>query len=601
MQTGATDIDRLAMGPVRASQPAIRTTCRGLIRSCLAALSFLGIVSGSLCGASEVDFYPDEAWSEPAPFELEADRLRQAEAQARFATGLLEEELEGPDRALSSYLRVLALDPGYLHLAIRVAQEKLRRANIAEAISVVKDAAKALPDDSIPPLILAEIYLRHLQKPALAEEYSQQARKLDPGAFAPIELLWETYQFAGQSNRALTLLEEAATSKSSLPLYWLQLAELHRRLPPDQGAVGEQANERRHQALQKAAGLAAADPVLLARIADNHVLNGEVSEATVLYQQAYELKPDLPRLVEKLAACLVEIRDYEQAIPFLESMLKKNPQSLPVCDQLAGIHLERGDWEEALRYRQRALVLLPTRPERHIDVIELLLRQQKYELAIIYLREAIDRFPRSGIFPYMLAATLTRTGDPVGAVKYFDRALAESATVGTQFITADFYFEFGMAAEQAKMYERAADLFKKAIEIDPANAARASNYLGYMWVDRNENLDEAEALILRALESEPNNGAYVDSLGWLYFRRGLYSEALVTLLRAAELLPEPDSVVYDHIGDTYEKLGRNPEAVLYWQKALQLDPDNQLLVEKIDQSASRVARRESSNSAVAEP
>ena len=71
------------------------------------------------------------------------------------------------------------------------------------------------------------------------------------------------------------------------------------------------------------------------------------------------------------------------------------------------------------------------------------------------------------------------------------------------------------------------------------------------------------------------NGAYVDSLGWLYFKQGKFDEALTELLRAAELLPEPDAVVFEHIGDACDKLGRRAEAVLYWQKALQLNPAEQ--------------------------
>ena len=112
-----------------------------------------------------------------------------------------------------------------------------------------------------------------------------------------------------------------------------------------------------------------------------------------------------------------------------------------------------------------------------------------------------------------------------------------------------------------------------------------------MWVERSENLDEAGQLIRRALEMEPGNGAYVDSLGWLYFKQGKFEEALTELLRAAELLPEPDAVVFEHIGDAYDKLGRNAEAVLYWQKALQLNPESKTIGAKLDKSAENVAKQ----------
>ena len=112
-----------------------------------------------------------------------------------------------------------------------------------------------------------------------------------------------------------------------------------------------------------------------------------------------------------------------------------------------------------------------------------------------------------------------------------------------------------------------------------------------MWIERSENLEEAGQLIHRALELEPANGAYIDSLGWLYFKQGKFNEALTELLRAAELLPEPDAVVFEHIGDACDKLGRKAEAVLYWQKALQLDPQSKDVGAKLDKAAEKVAKQ----------
>jgi tetratricopeptide (TPR) repeat protein len=112
-----------------------------------------------------------------------------------------------------------------------------------------------------------------------------------------------------------------------------------------------------------------------------------------------------------------------------------------------------------------------------------------------------------------------------------------------------------------------------------------------MWVERSENLDEASQLIRRALDMEPSNGAYIDSLGWLFFRQGKFDEALTELLRAAELLSEPDAVVFEHLGDTFDKLGRKAEAVLYWQKALQLNPESKQVAAKLDKTAENVAKQ----------
>ena len=91
------------------------------------------------------------------------------------------------------------------------------------------------------------------------------------------------------------------------------------------------------------------------------------------------------------------------------------------------------------------------------------------------------------------------------------------------------------------------------------------------------NIDEAFTLVNKALEIEPENGAYLDSLGWIYYRKGDYVTALKNLLLAEEKLKEidsPDSVVYDHLGDTYLKLDNRVKAVSCWENALKLEKNS---------------------------
>src|SRR5438445_5969416 len=111
-----------------------------------------------------------------------------------------------------------------------------------------------------------------------------------------------------------------------------------------------------------------------------------------------------------------------------------------------------------------------------------------------------------------------------------------------------------------------------------------------MWADHNMNLDEAEAMIRRALESEPNNASYMDSLGWVEFRKGKFDQALNDLLRAAKTVEHDDPVVFEHIGDTYLKLNRVPEALDAWQKAMALDPQNKQLAEKIESTRTTMSK-----------
>jgi len=111
----------------------------------------------------------------------------------------------------------------------------------------------------------------------------------------------------------------------------------------------------------------------------------------------------------------------------------------------------------------------------------------------------------------------------------------------------------------------------RAIEIDPSDAY-ALNYLGYWWADEGRNLDEAIAMIERAVSQRPDSGFFVDSLGWVHFRLGDPVTAVGYLERATELEPS-DPEITGHLGDVYWVLGRHDEARFKWRLALSLSTD----------------------------
>ena len=97
-------------------------------------------------------------------------------------------------------------------------------------------------------------------------------------------------------------------------------------------------------------------------------------------------------------------------------------------------------------------------------------------------------------------------------------------------------FQLGARYDETKNKEKSIASMKKAIELNPQNAA-ALNYLGYTWAEMGVQLDDAEALIQRALKIEPNDGFFIDSLGWVYYQKGDYSRAVEQLERAVTILP----------------------------------------------------------------
>ena len=124
--------------------------------------------------------------------------------------------------------------------------------------------------------------------------------------------------------------------------------------------------------------------------------------------------------------------------------------------------------------------------------------------------------------------------------------------------------------ERLKRWPEAEADFKRVLEFSPDDVDTL-NYLGYTWVDRGENLDEAFDMIERALEQAPNSGAITDSLGWAHYKLGNYTEAKNYLEDAVALSPSSATII-DHLGDVYWKLGRKREAGFQWKRALIFEP-----------------------------
>jgi tetratricopeptide (TPR) repeat protein len=167
------------------------------------------------------------------------------------------------------------------------------------------------------------------------------------------------------------------------------------------------------------------------------------------------------------------------------------------------------------------------------------------------------------------------------------------------------WFVLGAIYERQKFFDRAEDQFKKALAVNPKNAS-VLNYYGYMLGDLGQRLDEAADLVQRALKEEPYNGAYLDSMGWIYYKQNKLTEAEATLHQAVER-DSHDPTIHSHLGDVYAKLGRNELAAAEWEKslsewrhALPADVENDKIAEiekKLGQTKHRVAQKSSAQEA----
>lgn len=241
--------------------------------------------------------------------------------------------------------------------------------------------------------------------------------------------------------------------------------------------------------------------------------------------------------IVSLADIYDRLKQYDRAIDVYEKMPKDSPLR-PNADLQIGLTLETLERkDEAQAHLEKILKERPNDPEALLALGNLQRSRKNF-------KEASD---------------------------YYTRVLAVSPK--DEKASWSIYYYRGVTFERQKNWPAAEADFKKALELYPDQPS-VLNYLGYSWVDRGINLDEAFRMLRKAVELRPTDGYIVDSLGWAYYRLGKYEDALREMERAIELRPA-DPTINDHLGDVYWKVGRKLEAGFQWNHARDLKPEEE--------------------------
>ena len=525
----------------------------------------------------------DDSYHPPAKdLQLTLDSERKADAAVHFVEGLLEEDTQ-PEQANDQYQKSLALDPGNIELSVKLAQDYIAKGDVPGAINLLKDTIKAAPKAAKPYLVLGYIYYTQQNKADLAQKNILQALDLDPAQPLGYEYLRTIYKATDQAAKIPALLDRAVKVDSDDPKYWLYLGKLfiEQYLTNDAAFTGEPF-KKTCDVFQKAFTAGKDDVEVITRVADFYVATKQFKEAIPIYERAVELDPTQIAPRENLARCFIATEQTDQATAALEGLIKANPVDAQAYETLAKLYESSGQPDKAIADYEQSLLINPNYVEGYENVTNLLVQQHQAEKAIPILSDARKRFAGQPVFSFLLAMTLERAKQHQQALEMYETTETEAQGAMPSLLDSRFYFEFGTAAEQGGLYDRAGTLLKKALSLeeDGKRVALISNYLGYMWVDHNLNVEEGGDLIKRALEIDPDNGAYLDSLGWYYYHTNKFEDAVAELIKAIDATkPEDETVaeVYGHLGDAYAKLNNASKAVEAWQKAANLDPKSPTL------------------------
>ncbi len=257
--------------------------------------------------------------------------------------------------------------------------------------------------------------------------------------------------------------------------------------------------------------------------------------ANVMVRLALDLRPDLTPARLVAAETLDTNKHTQAALAMLAPIAASDPLAPSVDLRRAALYDRLGDSDESLRILARMEAAYPARPEPWTLQGAILRGKKRYADSVVAYGKALE-----------LMGPPDRTFWPI----YYERAIAE---------------------ERAHQWPSAEADFLKALDLSPDEPS-VLNYLGYSWTEMGRNLAQAQKMIERAAEQRPNDGAIVDSLGWVQLRQGDSAAAVKSLERATEMEPE-DATINGHLGDAYWAAGKKLLAEYQWRRALTLNPE----------------------------
>jgi tetratricopeptide (TPR) repeat protein len=409
------------------------------------------------------------------------------------------------ESAVATYEKALAKDPENQELRRAYADALMDMGNTPAARAEFEKILKADPADGSTYLRLAQLDRQEGRFDQARKELERARTLLQPGDTKIQDDMRIQYELA--------LLEDAAGNQDKA-IELLQGLVKSSEQAEDQYTPGE-ANNR---------------AIFLERLGLIYRAQRKYQPALQAFQQIVALgKGQAPRGEQLIVDTMRLTHQLPKALDEVNSVVQKFPEERPLRILRAYVVGEMGQVGEAVSQLQALMNNTPADRELYLSVAQVYLQAKQFAEA----EQAVNK------------------------------ALGYSSKPEEQEYSR---FMLGSIYERQKKYDLAEEQFKKVLAVDPLNAS-AANYLGYMLADRGVRLEESVKYIQKALELEPNNGAYLDSLGWAYYKMNRCDLAEPHLEKAARLMSD-DPTIHEHLGRLYLRMGKETLAEQEWERAL---------------------------------
>ncbi|HMA68205.1 MAG TPA: tetratricopeptide repeat protein [Desulfosalsimonadaceae bacterium] len=492
------------------------------------------------------------------------------------------------DAAIASLNSAISKDPGVSYLQKELAVLYLHKQQYEKSLAIIEQMLAENPE-SVDLLLLKASIQRTLNPDAGVIPIYEKILSLDPEKKDVYQVLGKLYIEAGRLEKAADVFAKLVSRFPGAYAGHFYLGKIHSRL----GRY-----EKAQAAFERTIDLAPSLNQPRWALIDLYQSRGRQEKVVALYEQILEHSPEnaaaaielglaykesgksarakevfaeLGRrsaedksVIRTVVQRLVLNKRYDEALTVLSGMLAGAPEGSGLRYASGIARYKQEQYEQA----EKAFQKVSPASEYHGNAvihraIIAYQQQQDLEKAIAILEGAVGSAgdeEKIELIPYL--SSFYKKKELFGKA---EELLLEGLSIEPK--NTKLRFELGVLYDEKGAREKAIDQMEQVLEVDPEHAD-ALNYIGYTYADQGIHLEKAEKLIRRALEKKPENGYIIDSLGWLYYRRGRLEEAAACIERAVQLIPN-DPVVLEHLGDVYKALGRLEEAMDAYQRALE--------------------------------
>ncbi|MBN1291460.1 MAG: tetratricopeptide repeat protein [Candidatus Latescibacteria bacterium] len=529
-------------------------------------------------------------------------------AMDMFIEGKVAESKKQFGEAIAAYLEALEYDPKSDEITLALAKALIQDGKILSSYRYTKIVTKLNPAkaDAWHLLQYIEQHLGNYEE--AAEALIMYMKLSDEKDFSNTIKLAQFYFSSGKAADAKKILLSYIKEKETPAFEMMQVAEVLA------------ANGFTDDAISIYSRIIERDPSdedAWIKMGSVYSIEGRADEAEQVFREAVEKNPDSVRLMVAIGNQCLEKNDWECAIKWFEKAVAAGEEHEQLKKTLCALYFyagredeaqalfnslkESGEddsalyfslgksmnylerYEEALGYYSTGLSKIEDKyPEDrllnvYVGMVQSLVKLDRYEDAITLIRKdansKIENKTALKLVEANLYLDLKRYDDAIAILEWLSTSDPENI---------HFMIRLSLAYDVSKQFNKAEDVLLKVLKINPDHAL-ALNNLAYMYMENETNINKAITMVKRALVLDPNNGAYLDTLGWGYYKKGDYKEARKHVENALKIADIQDKgVIFEHLGDIMLKLGNKKEAAEAYNNAIEHGEDREKIQPKLD-------------------